>query len=946
MSENRETGTSYAESWIDAHCKEIIFAVDLPDGLKTVGDPATYAICISRTTWPISGSIKKKLEETSERRMTCSASMSFYHFKGAKFYGSTYVGDEHAFTLKSGKSDILSQIKNFNELVYFQTKVYDPNCFVVIELVVSLYDHFDDSVEKRYGCGFALISPFFLELTYAGSTNVYAGSPRELLKLRGDRSIFEQLRKQESKSELSYQVWRCDNIGEVLKSSNIIKENQIVGARTRIAGLDNTAVNCFDDRGCSELPCIGAQTRGNILDWVLSPPYSIHLAPAQAVDLIFELTIPHRIEFEQACCNWVSSISLNDEVSSSRKALGIFGWSCSSPLRRKRASITITSLRLRVGIHNGHNIIKWYLQDEFHMLEDGSEAHYQSSSPLQVYTYEDCSTFIVAEYICEETADGRSIKSPTQPRHRNILIGFTVIPPFYCSASKCGESLPLQITLDLIHDARCNLITPNVLCSPSNAPTCTLYCDAKISQRGSVKTNQIIQESQKRHQSKSDSTSLDGSSKSKFLRRKVIINDVVDGDNNFTSSRDTSTLTLEDSLFDEKEECSDDASVSTPTEQAAQTSIHDYQADTYSVVSEISDTNSTTKVSIILKAFMHPVLMGIQSTEMPKFLSFRLKLCDNDEVTGSFPLQGTTFSEQSRLTFEYKMSRYLAMFMLDSDLFMDVFDDNSFHIGTVAMPMHLLLRQGKTARLMENLSVDVILPRGIAYKDHVLQVDEGVVLSGEVTGRITLSIELEGKTRPPTSETPIPYAGQTRYALNLLFTNTDLSMLASKVKYTNEKNPSFGKTLSVNKKGLKQRQLDAVEEFSQEYYKGEDKVESILYLLSDTPRGSFHQDYLLLNAAKLIREKEKRKVIAAHINGQNRESMISLSPFVGQSLLVEIEIKNHMVIDDCFAIKSSYSGLRIITSASEWNSRRRAYGAKILPGKEAFVQFECLQGDK
>lgn len=232
MNEIRESERSYAESWMDDRCKEIIFAVDLPNGLDTVGDPVTYAICVSNTTWPLSGSIKKKLEETGERRITCSMSMSFYHFIGAKFYGSTFVGHEQAFTLKRVQSESLVQINNFNELVYFQTKVCDSNCFVVIELVVTLYNHYGDAVEKRYGCGFALISPFLSELPCAGSTYMYEGSPRELLNLRGDGSIFEQLRKQETKLVLSYQVWRCESIGEVLKSSNLVRSTCLAKARS------------------------------------------------------------------------------------------------------------------------------------------------------------------------------------------------------------------------------------------------------------------------------------------------------------------------------------------------------------------------------------------------------------------------------------------------------------------------------------------------------------------------------------------------------------------------------------------------------------------------------------------------------------------------------------------------------------------------------------------
>lgn len=693
-------------------------------------------------------------------------------------------------------------------------------------------------------------------------------------------------------------------------------------------------MNCFDDRGCSDLPCIGAQTRGNVVDWVLSPPDSINLAPTQALNLEFELMIPQRIQFEQACCRWVSNVYHNDEATSSRKTLGIFGWSCSSPLRRKRSSIAITSRRLRVGIHNGHNIIKW---DELQVLEDGSDV-LKSCSPLRVHTFEDCSVIIVAEYICEEITDGRSIKSPTQVQHRSIVIGLTVVPPFDRAASNYDESI--QFTFDLINDARCNLLTPNPVFSPSNVPTCTLRCDVKMPQREA-------DEYRRSFQSKSDSISLDGSSKSKFLRRKVLANN---DDNSFTSFRDTSTLTFEESPFEEKEEWSDDANISTPPKQVL-ARRDDYQPPTYFAFSEIDDTsNNTTKVSIILKAFTQPVLKGTRSMEVPKSLSLRLKPCENDEVTRTFHLKETAFSEQARLSFEYTISRHLVLFMLGRDLLMDVFDENRFHIGTVAMPMHLLLRQGKTTRSMENLSVDVVSPRGISYDDHVLRVDEGVVLSGEITGRISLSIELVGKKRPPPSYTPIPCSAKTRYARNLLDTNADLRMLASKTRCTDENKSGFVNTdsgpLSMNVKSPKHRQRDAVEEFFQEYQKGKDRSESLFSFLGDTPQGSFHREYLLLNAAKLIREKEKSKVISSHVNGQDKETVISLTPFLGQSLLVEIEIRNNLAIDDYFAIKSSHSGLRIITSASEWESRRRAYGARILRGKESSVQFECLQDAK
>jgi hypothetical protein len=104
----------------------------------------------------------------------------------------------------------------------------------------------------------------------------------------------------------------------------------------------------------------------------------------------------------------------------------------------------------------------------------------------------------------------------------------------------------------------------------------------------------------------------------------------------------------------------------------------------------------------------------------------------------------------------------------------------------------------------------------------------------------------------------------------------------------------------------------------------------------------------LLNAAKIVRERIKKDVIADHIAKRNKPtvSVISASPFVGQSLLIEVEVTNPLSVEECFVIQSTYQSVSLVTSAKEWDRRRRAFGAIICTGKESLVNFDSLQKDR
>lgn len=292
--------------------------------------------------------------------------------------------------------------------------------------------------------------------------------------------------------------------------------------------------------------------------------------------------------------------------------------------------------------------------------------------------------------------------------------------------------------------------------------------------------------------------------------------------------------------------------------------------------------------------------------------------------------------------------------MLRRPLFIEVFD-RQFHFGTIALPLHLLVRQGKPTRSMDNISVDIITSQGVGLNGSIF-IKEGELPPGEIVGSILLSIDLKGKySQHCTETTQICYVPKTRHALNLLDTNSELRSLAERVNGVTKKIDETGsartlvksETNTVDRTSQKQCQLAAIKDYQQRYYKEEDKVDSLLSIATDiTHQGPSYDERLLTNAAHIIRERLKGDVIAAHIANETKSRVVSARPLVGQSLLIEIEVTNPFTMDECFVLKSSSTGLGLVTSGAEWDKRRRGYNAVTLSGKEALVRFECIKGDQ
>lgn len=435
--------------------------------------PTAYAFLLSSIDhWPIPPSLKKILETAEldgmqETRITCSISMSFYHTLSKRFYGSTWVGHEHPFSIKTSTKRI--PIDNLNELTYFQTRINDPNCFIVVELVMAILSPLDGSVSRRYGCGWALVNPFFLDLAMStGKIGLYSGSPRDLLQLKGSGSSIQKelLIKQRAgttSAMVTYTIWRPTDLG--LSLASCIKENQIVGAHTPIAGLRSTSINYFDNRESIARTCIGATTRGHVLDWTLLPPkenanMNIMARPCILRASNISIKLPKRMEFERTLESWIAHALPKGNGHILNKMSSIFGWNKAKSVdkdNKDHPATTVVSRRLKIGVHNGHTILHNHWHDVDLLSDDGDDPDKLQASDVEISSYiehHSCTLLCMVEYTAKTVQAVQGLQSPKkmQSNLTTVLVGVAAFSPL--GRMSFDEPNAEVVTLNLTNDIR------------------------------------------------------------------------------------------------------------------------------------------------------------------------------------------------------------------------------------------------------------------------------------------------------------------------------------------------------------------------------------------------------------------------------------------------------------------------------------------------------------
>eukprot|EP01041_Mallomonas_annulata_P001319 gene1319-2541_t len=255
-------------------------------------------------------------------QMSAQLSLSLFHLKTKTFFGTTWMGT--SVPIADGDTEPIVDVLDidYREITYMISKLADPQCVAVVELVVSKLDGNKQLTASQYGCGWTVI-PLFDEPEPSdvsdGQENcpsqtftMYAGSPR-LLLLYNDKQLEKNL-KELAGCKLQIKLYLNKKL---LRAQRLISENEIIGSPRKIACIGEAEIH-RDRRG------------------IIYEPARPSVRPPMTLKVIdWQLQIPDRLKMET---RMRISVAKSVSVIETTNAL-------------------VLSRTLKIGLHNGHTVI-------------------------------------------------------------------------------------------------------------------------------------------------------------------------------------------------------------------------------------------------------------------------------------------------------------------------------------------------------------------------------------------------------------------------------------------------------------------------------------------------------------------------------------------------------------------------------------------------------------
>ena len=125
-----------------------------------------YTVCFERVLgFPIPSSLLVDVDQGGYD-VYVQLSMSLFHMTSVNFFGSTWMGSP--LLLSAGIGDRGKQLPkevdfDCNEMVYLLSRITDPSCVGVVEVVVSKKKADSDVTVAQYGCGWTMVNLFAVQ---------------------------------------------------------------------------------------------------------------------------------------------------------------------------------------------------------------------------------------------------------------------------------------------------------------------------------------------------------------------------------------------------------------------------------------------------------------------------------------------------------------------------------------------------------------------------------------------------------------------------------------------------------------------------------------------------------------------------------------------------------------------------------------------------------------
>ena len=277
--------------------------------------------------------------------------MTFFHGRSQRFFGNTWIGSEHHVT-SLGKCDSF----NLNEIVYFRSKIVDPTCYCVIELVATEYWPGKSTPARLYGCGWSLINPFTTEVA-DGITFVHHGTPNRLLRI--SQSELESLFNcSPVQSSIKYDTSKYEILNKIQSKLQLFDHNEIIGAIDTVPGFSKQYIEYPDGRGIIHENCLGASISKEKESWSVSPPKEIVLCQLLKLDLSeIQIIFHNMVDHDQRFMDFINESILRNESQhlKKKKTTGMKRFvknGLKSLINSSKANNICR--RIKCSVHNGH----------------------------------------------------------------------------------------------------------------------------------------------------------------------------------------------------------------------------------------------------------------------------------------------------------------------------------------------------------------------------------------------------------------------------------------------------------------------------------------------------------------------------------------------------------------------------------------------------------------
>lgn len=113
-------------------------------------EPHGLCICLEKVSgWSIPSAVLKEFGK-GDFEITAQLSFSMFHLSSSTFFGTTWMGP--SVSLGHGNSEVVKTIDfEYTDIVYMLSRITDPTCVGIIEIVVSKFDLRKNLVAAQFG---------------------------------------------------------------------------------------------------------------------------------------------------------------------------------------------------------------------------------------------------------------------------------------------------------------------------------------------------------------------------------------------------------------------------------------------------------------------------------------------------------------------------------------------------------------------------------------------------------------------------------------------------------------------------------------------------------------------------------------------------------------------------------------------------------------------------